>query len=577
MRTAEDTVYLGWRLLDADPAGRAFNVYRATDGGAPAKLNDAPVIAGTNFVDTKAAAGRAHEWILRSVALPRGRPPVEGDEAGRVALPADAPVRPYLGFRLREATTTFQKVGIADLDGDGKLDFVIKHPAAGLDPGTAGFSPDTYKLEAYRHDGTFLWRKDLGWNMNLGIWWTPFVVWDLDGDGKAEVALKAAPWAGTREESLAEKDGPARGFVIRGPEYVQVLDGLTGAEKAQTDWVERGDPRDWGDDRGNRVNRNQIGIAYLDGKTPSLLVCRGTYTRMVVDAWNLKAGRLEKVWRWDGDRETPAVRGQGSHTLKAADVDGDGKDEVLLGSVTLDDSGRVLWNLGMGHPDIMYLTDILPLRPGLELALGYEDRQPRNGIGVFDARTGELVWGHPYKTTHLHDQGMLGDFIAERPGLEFYAAEQDGTGKWVYSGTTGELIAEEDLGGLSPRALWWGPDGTKAYLPGRSSGGGRGGAAAAAGGGRGAGGFGSGGGAIVRYGAGKIGEYEGRVVAIADLVGDWREEIVTSVPGELRIYTTTLPTPRRRPALIEDPLYRRDVAHLAMGYFYPPQLSYSFR
>jgi rhamnogalacturonan endolyase len=594
VRTSEDSVYLGWRILAGDPAGRVFNVYRSTAGGEPVRLNERPLMTGANFVDSTAPLERPNAWWITAVALPRGAAPREGDVLGRVELPANTPVRPYFSIPLQDSTTTFQKVAIADLNGDGKLDFVIKQPGAGLDPGTPAFSPDTYKLEAYLHDGTFLWRKDLGWNMNMGIWWTPFVAWDFDGDGKAEIAVKTAPYAATRDESYVEQEGPARGFVIRGEEYASILDGMTGEEITRVDWVERGDPADWGDNRGNRVNRNQIGLAYLDGKTPSLLVCRGTYTRMVVDAYNLVNRRLVKVWRWDGDREQPPIRGQGSHTMKIADVDGDGRDEIFLGSVALRPDGTVLWNLGLGHPDVMYLTDIIPTRPGLEIAFGYEVPQERNGICVVDARTGEIIWGHPYKTTHIHDQGMFGDFVPGVPGMEFYAAEQDGTGRWLYSAAGGTLISEEDLGGLSPRAVWWGDTPVKAYIPGRTFGGrGRGPAVAAVAPGARAGsssamaapaagrggpsGFGFGPSPILMYGTGQIGEFEGRLVGIADVVGDWREELIVSVPGELRIYTTTIPTSRRRPTLIQDPVYRKDVALQAMGYFYPPQLSYHFR
>jgi rhamnogalacturonan endolyase len=602
LRTDESSVYLGWRFLGTDPAGRVFNVYRSTDGGAAVKLNETPMMSGTNFVDATAKLDQPNAWWITGVALPRGRAPEEGEILARVELSANAPVRPYVAIKLQGDNTTFQKVGLADLDGDGKLDFIIKQPSAGLDPGTTGFSPDTYKIEAYRHDGTFLWRKDLGWNMNMGIWWTPYIVWDFDGDGKAEVALKTAPFAATREESLVEKDGPARGFVVKGEEYCSILDGMTGEEVTRVDWVARGDQRDWGDNQGNRVNRNQIGLAYLDGKNASLLVCRGTYTRMVVDAYNFKNRKLEKVWRWDGDKESPPIRAQGSHTMKVADVDGDGRDEIVLGSVALRPDGKVLWNLGLGHPDVMYMTDVVPTRPGLEIALGYEVKLDRNGICLVDARTGEIIWGHPYKTTHIHDQGMFGDFVPEIPGMEFYSAEQDGTGKWLYSAATGELLGEMDLGGLSPRAIWWDETPTKAYIPGRTFGGGRGGRGGATGGGGtgerggatkaasttgapatagpgpGRGGFGfAGPSSILKFGGKKVGEFEGRLVSIADVMGDWREEIIVSLPGELRIYTSTIPTPRRRPALMEDPLYRKDVALQTMGYFYPAQLTYHFR
>ncbi len=599
IRTGETSVYLGWRLLASDPATRVFNVYRSTNGGAPVKLNETPMADGTNFVDPSAPLNQANAWSIRAVALPRGGAPEEGDVVGRVELPANSPTQSYISIKLHDANTTFQKISFADLNGDGKLDCIIKQPNAGLDPGTTGFSPDTYKIEAYLNDGTFLWSKDLGWNMNLGIWWTPYIVWDFDGDGKAEVALKTAPFAATREESLSEKDGPARGFVVKGDEYCSILDGMTGKEITKVNWVERGDQRDWGDDEGNRVNRNQIGLAYLDGKTASLLVARGTYTRMVVDAYNLVNGKLVKLWRWDGDKDKPQIRGQGSHTMVVGDVDGDGRDEIILGSVALDHNGKTLWNLGLGHPDVMYMADLIPARPGLEIAYGYEDAERQNGICVVDARTGQIIWGHPYKTTHIHDQGMIGDFIPSNPGMEFYSAELDGTGKWLYSASTGELIGEEDLGGLSPRAVWWDATVTKSYLPGRyfgaagSRGNGGVGAVGAAARAKAAAAFGNtpaprppgGGGGngyttfspILKYGTGKIGEYQGRLIATADIMGDWREEIIVTMPGEIRIYTTTIPTTLRRPAPIQDPLYRKDVALQTMGYFYPPQLSYHFR
>lgn len=599
IRTGDTSVYLGWRLLASDPATRVFNVYRSTNGGAPVKLNDTPMADGTNFVDPTAPLNQANAWWIRAVALPRGGAPEEGEIVGRVELPANSPTQSYISIKLHDANTTFQKISFADLNGDGKLDYIIKQPNAGLDPGTTGFSPDTYKIEAYLNDGTFLWSKDLGWNMNLGIWWTPFIVWDFDGDGKAEVAIKTAPYAATREESLSEKDGPARGFVVKGDEYCSILDGMTGKEITKVNWVERGDQRDWGDDEGNRVNRNQIGLAYLDGKTASLLVARGTYTRMVVDAYNLVNGKLVKLWRWDGDKEKPQIRGQGSHTMVVGDVDGDGRDEIILGSVALDHNGKTLWNLGLGHPDVMYMADLIPARPGLEIAYGYEDAQHQNGICVVDARTGQIIWGHPYKTTHIHDQGMIGDFLPNNPGMEFYSAELDGTGKWVYSAATGELVSEEDLGGLSPRAIWWDATVTKAYLPGRyfgaagSRGNGGVGAVGAAARAKAAAAFGEtpaprppgGGGGngyttfspILKYGTGKIGEFQGRLIATADIIGDWREEIIVTLPGEIRIYTTTIPTTLRRPAPIQDPLYRKDVALQTMGYFYPPQLSYHFR
>ena len=560
MPAVDGTVYLGWRFLHDDPAGLAFNLYRSADASKAIKLNQSPIIEGTNFVDAVARLDEANSYWIKAVRLPRGAPALEGEELGRIILPANTPARPYLSIPL-QGDYGFQRVGIADLNGDGVFDFVIKQPDQGLDPGNARPSPGTYKVEAYLGDGTFLWRRDLGWNMNMGIWWTPMVVYDFDGDGKAEVALKTAPPAASYEESLSEKEGPARGFVTSGPEFCSILDGMTGEERARVDWVERGDPESWGDNRGNRVNRNQLGVASLDGRGASLLVCRGTYTRMVVDAYDFTDGKLVKRWRWDGDKSDPPIRGQGSHGLHAADLDDDGRAEIILGSVAVDDDGTTLWNIGMGHNDIGYLTDIIPTRPGLEIALGYEVAQVKNGICVADARTGEIIWGHPYKTTHIHDQGMFGNFVLGNPGMELYVAEQDRTAHWLYDAATGILLGDEDLGGLSPRAVFWSGRTTKAYIPEipyRER-------------------TGTHENRILEYGGGQIGTVHGNIVAIADVIGDWREELIVSHRGELRIHTTTIPTTRRRVCLMEDPLYRNDAAQQAMGYLYPPQLSYHFR
>ena len=286
-------IYLGWRLLESDPADAGFNVYRRTDGGSPIKLNAAPLTASTNLVDSTAQKDKANVWFVRPVS--RGREFAASETA---SLAPNTPPNRVRSIKL-QGDYQFNRVGVCDLDGDGVFDYVIKQPGAGhgLDPGTIRPSPDTFKLEAYNgRTGAFMWRYDLGWNMNMGVWWTPFITGDFDGDGKAEVALKMAPYAATKEEAVIAEGG----FVLEGPEYLVVLNGMTGKEIARADWVERGNPERWGDPRGNRVNRNQIGVAKLDGKRQSILVARGTYTLMYVDAWNLVGGKLVKTWRWFG-------------------------------------------------------------------------------------------------------------------------------------------------------------------------------------------------------------------------------------------------------------------------------------
>ena len=326
-------VYIGWRLLKDDPTGITFNVYRRTGNAASVKLNNAPLASSTNLVDTSAPLDRDNSWFVRPVIGGREQRPSES-----AAVAAGSPPNRVRSIKL-QGDYLFNRVGICDLDGDGVFDYVIKQPGAGhgLDPGTARHSPDTFKLEAYNgRTGAFMWRYDLGWNMNMGVWWTPFITGDFDGDGKAEVALKMAPYAPTKADATISENG----FVLEGPEYITVLNGMTGRELARADWVERGDPTRWGDNRGNRVNRNQIGIAKLDGKRLSILVARGTYTYMYVDAWNLIDGKLVKAWRWFGDDTTPPVRGQGAHGMHVYDFDADGKEEIALGSVVVDDYTR---------------------------------------------------------------------------------------------------------------------------------------------------------------------------------------------------------------------------------------------
>lgn len=544
---SEGEAYVGWRLLKDDPADVAFNLYRRTVDGETVRVNDRPITTSTNLVDTAARMDRENAWQVRALIGGRERAPSE-----EATLPAN--LQPNQVFAIpMQGEYRANKVAIADLNGDGVFDYVIKQPGAGLDPGRARPSPDSYKLEAYDgRTGRSLWRYDLGWNMNMGVWWTPYIAADLDGDGKAEVALKMAPYAATREEAVISDNG----FVLEGPEFVTILNGMTGKEITHADWVERGDPTRWGDDRGNRVNRNQIGLAKLDGKTTSLLVARGTYTAMYVDAWNLVNGKLVKIWRWFGDNDEPHIRGQGSHGMHVYDFDGDGKEEVAIGSVVVDDNGETLWTNGLGHPDVFYAADIIPERPGLEFAYGYEDPQDVNGIQVADAATGEMIWGHPDPTKHIHDWGMFGDIDPSNPGYEFYGAEQRRElGQFLYSARDGKLLSDEDMGSITLRPFYWldGPQKVFHIFSYRSNTV-----------------------AFQKYkGGAPIGEFPGRLIAIADVVGDWREELILADDGVLRIATTTVPASTRHVSLMHDSLYRNDVALVSMGYFYPPNTSYN--
>ena len=543
LATTDCNVYVGWRLLASDPLNIGFDVLRCAEpGGEHQKLNAKPITDCCNFVDSN-ADGKSWYYIVRplgTAAKLEESEPVKSD-------PADA-TEGCVRIKL-QGDYGANKIGIADLDGDGIYDFVVKQPGRSIDPGRQRRSSDTYKVEAYNgKTGEFMWRYDLGWNINLGIWFSPAIVYDLDGDGKAEVALKTAPYAATPEEAFISPGG----FVLEGPEYCSILDGMTGKEIDKVDWIARGDPNDWGDDRGNRVNRNQIGVAYLDGKRPSLLVLRGTYTKMRIDAYNYINKKLEKVWSWNGNDESPPLRGQGAHSMHAFDIDDDGRDEIIIGSAAIDDNGKCLWRMDMGHPDWIYLADVDPARPGLEIAYGFEVRQPRNGICLADPRTGKIIWGCDHPTTHIHDWGMVADIDPNSPGMELYGMEKDRSQCWLYSAQGKLLASNEDLGGHGPRSFYWLAGPIKVRTP-----------------------FSYRGGSfpILKYKGPQIGEIQGQPISIADCIGDWREEVITVQKGVIRIYTTTIPATSRRVCLMQDHLYRMDVAMQMMGYFYPPQLS----
>jgi len=532
----EGGVYLGWRLLRSDPPDIGFNLYRQTGDSEEIQLNDTPLRQTTDFVDANAPLDKPNRWRL-SIASGRQA----SDEWAAVSLPADPPIRNYLSIPF-QGNYVCNRVAIADLNGDGKYDFVIKQPHQVSDPGVWRKSETAWKVEAYLSDGTFLWRKDLGWNIEQGVWWSPMIAFDFNGNGRAEVALKTAP---TDVDYRNPDDHPLAGRVTTGPEYCSILDGLTGKELDRVDWVARGHIEDWGDPRNNRASRHLIGAAYLDGKRPSLLVLRGTYTLMRVDAYNLEDDKLVKLWSWSGDEEDPPVRGQGMHGMLAADVTGNGRDEIILGAAVLRGDGTLLWNTGLGHPDACYVADILPDRPGLEIIYGIEPRRDQHAICLVDAATGNMIWGCDFPTTHVHSSGMFGNFDPNNPGMEFYIGEKDRSAHWTFS-ADGRLLRQENLGRLNPVPLYWEAGEVKPYADR---------------------------GRIQRYHGPVIDTYEGAILAVADILGDWREELITVVPGELRIYTTTVSAADRRITLMQDDIYRMYVAMASMGYLYPPQLS----
>jgi len=522
-------VYLGWRLLKTDPENIAFNVYRSTAKQAPVKLNSHHLTKTTDFVDEKVPLDQANAWFVKPVV--NGR---EKTASERAALPANPPVQQYKSLPLRDDVRA-SMVGIADLNGDSVYDFVVKHSSGrGKDPGRISPNSGAVKYDGYNgKTGEFMWRIDLGWNVDNGIWWTPMVVRDLDGDNKAEVCVRTSDYAATREDMYQSGQ---TGFLLDAPEYLAVYDGETGQLIDKVDWIELGKVQDWGDNTGNRASRHMMAVAYLDGKTPAVLAVRGIYGMMKIDAYVLKNKKLEKVWRWTNERAPFMYQGQGQHTVKSGDIDGDGCDEVINGSLAIDNDGKTLWGTGLGHGDRSYMGDIDPDNPGWEIWYVIEEPHPRNGACLVDARTGMILFGAD-ESNRDNELGscMAADFDPAHPGLELAG------GRFYY--TSKGIRLEVDV---PPQGLmaWWNADLSREFVSRRG---------------------------LAKWESGGLvpiqgDQIEGSVQQVADIQGDWREELVTVTGGELRIYSTVIPAADRRVCLMQDPLYRNDICHHTMGY-----------
>jgi rhamnogalacturonan endolyase len=522
----KSAVTVSWRLRASDPAGTAFHVYRRDlyAGADFVPITKTPLTGSTTYLDTTVRPGSSYRYRVHAVF--GGREVPSSDAAYVTATDWH---RPYISIAL-EGTYTPQSVAVGDLNGDGVLDFVIKQPNFNTDPyhrqNYWRRSPEPFKLEAYDGvNGRFLWRYDMGWAIETGVWYAPYIVYDVDGDGAAEVYTKAG------EGDPREIDGR----VIEGPEYLVKLDGRTGTVVARTAWHSREGWTEY-----NRSQRHMLAIAYLDGRTPSLIMQRGTYDLMKTSALDRN---LKPIWTREA-RNPHKLPGPGTHGLLTADVDEDGRDELVLGATALNEDGTVLWDTGLGHPDPCFVADIDPRRPGLEIFFGIEPRRASGGLTLASARDGRTIWSYDRPTTHVHSKGMIGDIDSTHPGMELYAGESDGSQFWLFA-ADGTRLSDKTFGTLSPIAVWWDDDAQKEVLVARR---------------------------LFNYPDATIMDIEGRAMAVADVVGDWREEILAALPGELRIYSSTAWSSWRRPWLMDDRQYRLGVAAGSMGYYREPQL-----
>ena len=621
VRASSDSVLLSWRYLREDALTAEFDIYR--DGKL---VGHCSAMESTTFMDYN-PGGKKTLYEVR----------VTGDGkrgANRWTLPADAPIG-YLDIALEKPTGYKDTEGrnveyrandatMADLDGDGSMEIILKwDPSNSRDNSQSGITNNTF-IDAYKILGNktakngqttskLMWRVDLGRNIRSGAHYTQFMVYDLDGDGRAELVCKTSD--GTRDgkgrvigdpaanhvrqpdtQSYQANGNPGEqfrgpgwpnnmdrkaargGFIYKGPEFLTVFDGRTGAAIHTVDYVpERGELRDWGDNYANRSDRYLACVAYLNGKHASVVMCRGYYTRTVLAAWDFDGKQLTQRWVFDSNKVGRRYAGQGNHNLRAADVDGDGRDEITYGSMAIDDDGSPLYSTGFGHGDAIHLTSFFPLDDRLQVWDCHENK--RDGSDFRDARTGEVL----FQLRSSKDVGrcMAADIDPTNPGLEMWSSASGGIRN--VKGEVVDSVARIPIN----FAVWWDGDLLREMLDHE---------------------------AVTKYRytnkradelaseeslTGQPFDFTGsrsvetlvrfdgcefnngtkrNPCLAADIVGDWREEVLvrTRDSRHLRLYVSTLPTPYRFHTFLQDPVYRHSITAQNVAYNQPTNVGFYF-
>ncbi|WP_198033450.1 rhamnogalacturonan lyase [Flavobacterium commune] len=557
--------YVGWRVLGTDADNLAFNLYRKSGTNAAVRVNDQPISGATNLIDDKANPAEENSWFVKTVS--NG---VEKEAKGSFSIPANSPDKNYLSIPLKGISGyTPNDCSTGDLDGDGRYDLIVHMTGKGADNSFTGLT-DPPIFQAYTLEGKFLWEINLGKNIREGAHYTQFMVYDLDGDGIAEFVCKTADGTTDSANNVvgdASKDwrdtdqkSATFGKILQGPEYLTVFDGKTGKIINTVPYIpERGDIGKWGgkggngknDRTGNRVDRFTACVAYLDGVHPSVVMCRGYYGRIVMAAWDFKDKKLSSKWVFDSKDGNNPFSGMGNHGLSVADVDNDGKDEIVYGSMVVDNDGKGLYTTGFRHGDALHVSDLDPEIPGQEVFGVHEIEEGTKGPGVvlFSAANGKVLFtAAPNEDV---GRGVADNIDPSRIGAQMW-----------WSGSKGLYDIKGNAIGEAPRAanfvIYWDGDASREILNSNY---------------------------IDKYGKGRIFTAEGArsnngtkstPALSADILGDWREELIlrSEDNSELRIYSTTIPTTIRQYTLMHDSQYRLAIAWQNVGYNQPPHTSF---
>ena len=560
-------------------------------------------------------------WKSSFLQIPLDRP-----AGGTISnwRPYDSSTKTYGSAISQEYTYSPNDCSVGDVDGDGQYEIFVKwDPSTSQDNSIGSGNSGSVYIDCYKLDGTKLWRIDLGNNIRAGAHYTQFLVYDFDKDGKAELMCKTAPGskdgagnyvnqAATDEAIKAASNTKdwrvSGGRIDGGHEYLTVFNGLTGAavhtiayypnRNAKAELSEATGTFNWDDrsgksDKGNYGNRGErylAAVAYLGGANanPSGVFTRGYYTYAYVWAVDFDGQQLKHRWLHRSDSKTqysvvdanmnesakvtaPAsssglgkntMYANGNHNLSVADVDGDGKDEIVWGSATVDDDGKLLYAVGFGHGDAMHLGDLNPDRPGLELFQVHEEKGTY-AWHIHDAATGEILWKGG-QSGQDNGRGLAADIVGDSRGYEFWSSyggfNTGSRNQNPFSAVSGTQ-ASSTKPSMNFRIYWDGDEydelldgititkfpSSTALAVGRTS---------------------------------ITGQSNNSTKATpclsADIFGDWREELIVrnNTDDGLNIYSTITPTDYRVPTLMHDHTYRMGICWQNVAYNQPPHLGY---
>ena len=571
-----DSLIISWRLLENEES-TSFNIYQDD------KLLNTKEIKHSTFFKTSMPKNKA---AIKVVAIENNKEQKKKSASYTITNR----IKSYIPIPLKKpenGTTPDGKVytysandaSVGDVDGDGEYEIFLKwEPSNSHDNSHEGYTGNVL-IDCYKLTGKHLWRIDLGKNIRAGAHYTQFLVYDFDGDGHAELITKTADgtidgkgnvignpdanWVADGEISLyiqGKRNNKSRhivGRILDGPEYLTVFEGATGKALKSVDYQPpRGNPSDWGASYGNRCDRFLAAVAYLDGKRPSAIMCRGYYTRSCLAAYNWDGKDLKLRWLFDS-QNCPSYSGQGNHNLRVADIDSDGCDEIVYGAMVVNNDGKGLYSTGMGHGDAIHMFPFYPDSTQMQIWSVFENK--RDGSALRDARSGRTIF--QVKSRNDVGRGMAADIDPTFYGAEMWSASQRG----FYDVAGHHHYPNQAIPQNS--SVWWDGDLLRELLD-RN--------------------------AIMKWNWNthsivtiKNFRVEGcsfnngskqNPCLSADIIGDWREEVIVrnNESTELRIYSTTIPTKHRFTTFMLDIPYRIGVAAENVGYNQPPELGFYF-